>query len=187
LSDNALQRDGWRGSRWRKPAWAAAGLLLLAPLLAMQFTDEVDWGVADFVMFGLLLISAGAALELVAKKAGSSAYRIAAGIAIVSSFLLVWANGAVGIIGDEGNNANLMYYGLVVIGVVGALIVRFEPRPMARLLTAMATIQVVGFVVALVAGWGSTLPFAVVFAAMWAISARLFSLAASQGAQPVQG
>jgi hypothetical protein len=45
--------------------WSATGLLLLLPLVAMQFTEEVDWGVGDFVIFGSLLVAAGVTFELV--------------------------------------------------------------------------------------------------------------------------
>lgn len=37
------------------------GLLLLVPLVAMQFTDEVRWNLADFVVAGALLFGVSAA------------------------------------------------------------------------------------------------------------------------------
>ncbi len=38
-------RDGreQRGSHWGPAVWGAAALVLLLPMFAMQFTDEVDW------------------------------------------------------------------------------------------------------------------------------------------------
>jgi hypothetical protein len=38
--------SGRRGSRWRLAIWGTAALILLLPLLAMQFTDEVAWDLA---------------------------------------------------------------------------------------------------------------------------------------------
>ena len=36
-------------------AWGAAAALLLLPLVAMQFTEEVNWTVFDFLVFGSML------------------------------------------------------------------------------------------------------------------------------------
>ena len=47
--------------------------ILLVPLVAMQFTDEVAWDLADFVVAGILLFGAGLAYELIATKAGNNA------------------------------------------------------------------------------------------------------------------
>jgi len=41
--------------------------------------------------------------ELVARKAGNIAYRAAVGVAVAAALILVWVNGAVGIIGNEGS------------------------------------------------------------------------------------
>ena len=76
------------------------GLLLLIPFLAMQFTDEVDWKIGDFIVMGILLLSSGLAYELIAKKMSTTAYRVAVGIAIGIVFLLLWAELAVGIFGS---------------------------------------------------------------------------------------
>jgi hypothetical protein len=43
--------DGTRGgSRRRIAAWATAAILLLLPLIAMPFTDEVNWDETDFAV-----------------------------------------------------------------------------------------------------------------------------------------
>jgi len=87
-------------------------------------------------------------------------------------------NGAVGIIGNEGNNANLLFYGVLAVGLIGALIARFEPQGMARAMIATAAAQLLVFVIALVAGWGFTGPITFFFLAFWVGSARLFQNAA---------
>lgn len=76
------------------------GILLLIPLLAMQFTDEVDWGPLDFVVAGALLFGAGLAYELIAGKLAKRVYRIIVGLAVATVLLLVWAQLAVGIVGS---------------------------------------------------------------------------------------
>lgn len=117
------------------------GIVLLLPLLAMQFSDEVTWDVVDFVIGGVLLFGAGLAYELVASRAGTVAHRIAFGLAVGATLLLIWMNLAVGLIGSEDNPANLLYLGAIVIGFVGAIIARFRPRGMARALFATAIAQ----------------------------------------------
>jgi hypothetical protein len=107
----------------------------------MQFTDEVVWGPTDFVVAGVLLFGTGITYELLARKAGNIAYRAAVGAAVATALLLVWMNLAVGIIGHEEDPANLMYVGVLAVGIVGALIARFQPEGMARALVAMALVQ----------------------------------------------
>lgn len=119
----------------------ATALLLLVPLVAMQFSDEVDWSLSDFVVAGALLFGSGLTYELIARKAGSKAYRVAVGLAVATALILVWLNLAVGIIGSEDNPANLMYLGVLAVGVIGAIIARLRPHGMARTLFAMALAQ----------------------------------------------
>ena len=170
-----------RVSRTRMAAWTAAAFLLLLPLVAMQFTEEVVWDVSDFVVFGALLVGAGVAFELAARKTCNSAYKTGVGLALTAAFLLIWVNGAVGIIGNEGNDANSMYYGVLAVGFIGAWLARFEPRGMARAMNATAGAQALVFVIALVAGWGFTGPITLFFLALWLGAARLFQKAAQGG------
>ncbi len=72
-------------------------LLLLIPLLVMLFTDKVNWSVGDFALAGVLLLGAGLAYELLARRVTSVAGRIAVGIAILAILFLVWVELAVGI------------------------------------------------------------------------------------------
>ena len=179
-----------RVSRWRITAWAAVALILLLPLVAMQFTDEVVWDVADFAVFGALLVGVGVTFELAARKTGNTAYKTGVGLALLAAFLLVWVNGAVGIIGSEGNDANLMYYGVLAVGIIGALIARLEPRGMARVLFATAGAQMLVPVIALiiwppqVTSWGAAGVVGVFilnafFATLWLGSALLFRRAST--------
>ena len=149
-------------------------LILLLPLIAMRFTDEVVWDLADFAVASALLLGAGFTFELIARKAGSIAYRTAVGIAVSAALLLVWVNLAVGIIGNEDNPANLMYIGVLAVGIVGAVIARFQPHGMARALLAMALAQVLVAVIALITGLGHTFVVTGFFVALWLTSAWLF-------------
>ncbi len=74
--------------------------ILLMLMLVNQFNDEVDWKIGDFIVMGILLLSAGLAYELIAKKMSTTAYRVAVAIAIGIVFLLIWVELAVGIFGS---------------------------------------------------------------------------------------
>jgi CHASE2 domain-containing sensor protein len=74
----------------------------------------------------------------------------------VGALLLIWITGAVGIIGSEDEPANLMYALVLAVGIVGAIIARFQPRGMAYALFATAVAQALAGIIALAAGWGST-------------------------------
>ena len=155
----------------------ATALILLVPLLAMPFTDEVRWNVADFVVAGALLLGAGAAYEVLARRTDNLAYRAGVGLAVLAALFLVWANLAVGLIGSEDNPANLMYLAVLAVGVIGALFARFEARGMARALFAMAGTQALIALIALIGGLGVPLEIVGVngfFIALFAGSAWLF-------------
>ena len=156
----------------------AVGLILLVPLVAMQFTGEVAWTVSDFVVAGGLLLGTGLTYELLARKARGHAYRVAVGIAVGAALLLVWINLAVGLIGSEDNPANAMYLGVLGVGFVGALLARFQPRGMARALFATALAHAVVAVTAVVLfGQDLTVVLDGFFIALWIVSAVLFSRA----------
>jgi len=74
-------------------------LLLLIPLIAMQFTKEVNWTLLDFVTAGGLLLSTGLLCELVIRKVKNISLRIALCMALLAMFFLIWAELAVGIFG----------------------------------------------------------------------------------------
>ncbi len=75
-------------------------IILFIPLIAMQFTDEVNWTLFDFVIAGILLIGTGLICEITLRKIKKTKYRIAILLAILVVLLLIWAELAVGIFGS---------------------------------------------------------------------------------------
>lgn len=73
--------------------------ILSIPLIAMQFTNEVDWDLFDFVIMGVLLLSTGLLCELVIRKVKNMDYRIGFIAVLLLLLFLIWAELAVGIFG----------------------------------------------------------------------------------------
>jgi hypothetical protein len=123
----------------------ATALILLIPLLAAP-----AWTLADFVFAGVLIFGTGLTYVLVARKAGNIAYRSAVGVALAAGFLFVWGNAALGI---SDSDADLMFFLWVpTVGILGAIIARFQPRGMARAMFATALTLALVAVIALIAG-----------------------------------
>ena len=138
-----VQDSGGRGwSPWRIAGWSIPVLLLMLPAVAMQFTSEVDWSVADFSIAAVLFGSVGLTFELIVRTSDSLSYRFGAGLAVISAFLTIWVNGAVGMIGSENNPYNLVFGAVLLIALIGAVLARFRAAGMARAMTVAAIAQV---------------------------------------------
>lgn len=157
--------------------WSVAAGMLLVPLIAMQFTREVNWGGEDFIFASGLIGLAGIAFEATMRLMKSWTYRFAAGFAVAAIFLTVWANAAVGMIGEGANPYNLLFVTVAVLAIAAAIAGRFRASNMS-LIMLMATVAYVA-----VAAAGSALDplgalFSGAFAGLWLISAVLFRKAA---------
>src|SRR6478735_12699437 len=75
-------------------------IILSIPLIAMQFTSEVDWDLRDFVIMGILLTGTGLLCELVMRKVKTFGGRLLIIAAILLALFLIWAELAVGIFGS---------------------------------------------------------------------------------------
>lgn len=174
----------------RAMGWSLGGLLLLAPLTAMQFTDEVKWTGMDFAFAAALVLGAGIPLELAVRKSSSTAYRCGAALALLGAFLLAWLGGAVGIIGPETEPANRMFVVVLASGFAGAWVARFEARGLARAMLLPAGVQALIGLVAVTGHLGASDPLwpwdvvglTAFFCGLWLASARLFSRAAAGAA-----
>ena len=178
---NEAHPMGRRGpNRWRVAGWGIAAGLVLLPLVAMQFTKEVNWTAGDFLFAILLIGGVGLAFELVVRTTRSIAYRAGAAAALAATFLTVWANGAVGMIGSEDNRYNLFFFGAIAVALAGSAIAGFRARGMAITMLAAGLLHAgVGLF-----GMSADLRggiFATAFAGIWLFSAALFRTAARDG------
>lgn len=166
----------------RAAAWAAGAMILLTPLIAMEFTDEVDWTTADFIFAGVMIFGTLGVFELTVRLTNDVAYRAGVAVALAAAFLVVWISGAVGIVGSEDNDLNLMFFGVLAVGMVGAFVADFRAHGMARALVATAIAQIIVSLIILAAGAmeSKSLVLCGFFAVMWLLSARLFRKAAQR-------
>lgn len=178
MTADTLPSTSRRPNRLRWLIWGGAVCLLLLPLVAMQFTREVQWDGFDFAVMGALLAIACGTYELGAWLSGDRTYRAAFGLAVLTGFLLVWVNLAVGIIKTQSGDENLVFAGVLGVAAMGALLARFRPRgmSMALLATAIAQASTIGLCIAM--GWPAMHGASALFCAMWLTAAALFRRAA---------
>lgn len=78
---------------------AVAVALLLIPLVAMNFSNEVNWSAFDFIVGGTLLIGTGLVIEFILRKIKTLKLRIIFGLVLFLVLFLIWAELAVGVFG----------------------------------------------------------------------------------------
>ena len=186
MSDN-VSPSPRRGNLWRILGWGGAVALILWPLVAMQFTTEVHWTPADFIFATVVFGSIGLGLEFAARRK-NGAYTAASGIALLICLMLVMFTGAVGIIGNENEDSNMLFLGVVLVAMLGSTIAAFRPARMSVAMVAAAVAQLsVPPLATLVSDstmdaiWARhVIVLTIAFTAMWLVSARLFRNAAQR-------
>src|SRR5688500_3795360 len=104
-----------RNMPWRLIGWGGAALLLLLPLVA-----GAPWTLADFIFAAVMFSLVGFGIEFAVRRR-NSAYTMGAGAAIAAAFLQIWFTGAVGIIGNEQDDVNVLFLGVVMVGLLGSV------------------------------------------------------------------
>jgi hypothetical protein len=177
VGSNGAARSSSPWNAWRVGGWAMAALLLLLPAAAMQFTTAVDWDETDFIVMGVMIGTAGLAIELLVRRSASAAYRGASVITVAAAFLTIWTNLAVGMIGSEDNPMNLLFAGVLLVALTGALLARFSSPGMARALVATALAQAAAGATGLALDPRGAI-FSIAFAGLWLLAAALYWIAA---------
>lgn len=171
-----------RSNSLRPFVWGGAACLLLLPALAMRLYPQagVDWTALDFAVMGVLLTAVCGLYEFGARLGGPPAYRAGFGIAVLAGFLTIWVNLAVGMLGSEGNIANLMFAGVLGIAGLGSLLARFRAAGMANAMFAAALAQLAAVGIALAVGGFNERELALTacFAMPWLLAGALFRYAA---------
>ena len=182
MSSGTLSMGGGLRTVLRIGPWIGAAVLLLAPLIAMRFTDDVAWTPFDFALAGGMMLAVLIPWELAMRRSSDLAYLVGTAIALGTGFIIVWASGAVGIVGSEDNAANLMFLGVVGVAVLGAVFAGFRSAGMARALFATAAVQVLVGAAALIGVMGAgdrswpidVIAATAVFTFAWLLAGGLF-------------
>lgn len=111
--------------------------VLMIPLVAMQFTKEVNWTFSDFAIMWVVLSIPTFLFRLLVTRPQPWTYKLGAALAVVTGFLITWVNLAVQIIGDE-NPAFVLYFVALLIGLVGVGVSRLQPAGLAKAAFATA-------------------------------------------------
>lgn len=125
------------GKTMLRVALVALGLLMV-PLVASRLVPGWNWPAGTFVFVYVLFFGTGMAYALIARKMGAWSYKAGVGLALVAGFALGWSNMVH--VADSENPALLVYYCVLVVGLIGAWLARLEARGLARTLFAMAVI-----------------------------------------------
>lgn len=161
---------------WRIAGWGSLLAILLLPALAMQFTAEVNWTASDFVFASILLGFLGAVVELAVRLARPGGQRIGYVIAGATTFLTLWSNAAVGIIGDD-DFINSFFFIMIIVAIIIGGITRFQPGRMKWIAATLGLGQYGVGVAALSLMPGHAVEWGVLtfFALLWFASSWCFS------------
>lgn len=110
--------------------------VLMVPLVASRVVEGWNWPAGAFVRVYVLFFGTGMAYALIARKMGVWSYKAGVGVALVAGFALGWSNMVQ--VADSGHPENLVYYSVLAVGVVGALLARLQAPGLARTLFVMA-------------------------------------------------
>lgn len=163
-------------------------ILLSIPFVAMQFTTGVSWSITDFIIMAALILGTGLSYILLSRTTANFMNRLGIGLMVVTAFLMIWANLAVGLIGSGSNAGNLMYIGVLLVLVTGILLSHLRPAAMERAAYATVLALVLHTVIALLANMqhysGSSVEAILCvngfFIALFTVSGILFHFAARQ-------
>ncbi|HEX8513634.1 MAG TPA: hypothetical protein VF688_11085 [Allosphingosinicella sp.] len=176
-----LGMSGRSGAQvWRVAVWGAAAALMLAPAVAARLTDEMAWDPTDFGLFAITIAAACGSWELAMRKSKNLAYTAGAVVAAGAVLLLFVVNGAVGLIGNEDDPVNFLFFGVITLALGGAVIVRFRAEGLARAMAVTAGAQVAtgALAVAMVSDLQGFALGTAMFVPLWLLSSWLFARAA---------
>ena len=164
-----------RVNPWRIIGWGGAAALVLTPLVAMQFTTEVGWDETDFIFATIIFGIVGGLIELAVRLSSNWYFRIGAMFAVLSGFMVVWANLAVGMIGNEDNPVNLWFSAVLFIAIAGSIASRFRGSilPLAMFLAGTSQI-VIGTFAGLLGTDMRGGRFTIILSVAWFIASLLF-------------
>lgn len=163
------------------PAICAFAIILI-PLIAMQFSQEVNWDMFDFLIAWILIFGAGFTFQLISMKTEAISYKIATGLAVFASLAILWVNGAVGIIGNENNPVNFLFGFVLAMVILGSFIAQLEAKAMSRVMLSTAAthllVSLIGGSLHVSQNPGASISGVIninlIFVVLWGLSALFF-------------
>ena len=110
--------------------------VLMVPLVASRVVEGWNWSAGSFVFVYVLFFGTGMAYAVIARKMGAWSYKAGVGLALVAGFALGWSTMVQ--TADSGHPERLWYLSVLIVGLIGALLARLQPRGLAGTLFAMA-------------------------------------------------
>lgn len=160
---------------WRVIGWGGAIALILTPLVAMQFTNEVDWDETDFIVATIIFGIVGGLIELAVRLSSNWYFRTGAMFAVLAGFMVVWANLAVGMIGNEDNPVNLWFGAVLLIAIAGSIASRFRASILPTAMFLAGTTQIaIGTFAGILGTDMRGGRFTIILAVTWFIASLLF-------------
>ena len=181
MTANIEKQPAVRRNIWRIIGWGGAVGLILTPLVAMQFTREVNWTGGDFILAAVIFSIVGGLIELAVRRSSNWYFRFGAIFAVLAGFIVVWSNLAVGMIGNEDNPVNLLFLGVLFVAIIGSILARFRSALLSYTMLAAGAAQASIAVFAGILGTdmrGGI--FTLILAGFWIISSALFYAASSR-------
>lgn len=153
-------------------AMYVAALAVMYVLVVSALGLEGDL-VAPLYLGALAVILLGGGIAFVETRRHPFSFRAGAALALGVAFLMSWANPAVGMIGNESNQANLIFLAVLAVGLIGALRARFQPRGTAIAMFATAAAQLAVGLFCFVAALPLPQIHNTAFAMLWALAGVL--------------
>lgn len=164
---------------WRILGWGGAIVLILTPLVAMQFTKEVDWDETDFIVATIIFGIVGGLIEFAVRLSSNWYFRLGAMFAVLAGFMVIWSNLAVGMIGNEDNPVNLWFGLVLLIAIIGSIAARFRGSILPKAMLMAGAVQIaIGIFAGILGSDMRGGRFTIVLSVAWLISSLLFWCAA---------
>lgn len=97
MSDPMHTTEQASGLKFHPILWLVGLGILCVPAVATIVTNEVDWGVGDFLVFGAMLTTVLGVIEVAISRPVSWVFKaLLIGVSL-AVFILIWAELAVGI------------------------------------------------------------------------------------------
>ncbi len=157
---------------------AITAILMTLPLFGSLFLDGWAWSKFDYVFAGVMFLALASLFELGIYLSKHTMYRAGFGLALLTGFVIIWGNLAVGFIGSEENPINLLYFAILAVAFLASILVRFDAGKMSHIMYStglgIALVPVTAMITGTSINEHSVFVFNLLFAVLFVGSGLLF-------------